>query len=81
MKGPAIGDNSALLRENKLREDTSVGQAALKVMQAHREVLALYYRRPSSLSEASCGDIDLLDHGQAAGFKRGAHHRGARKET
>ena len=53
---------SALRRKNKLREETSVGQAALKVMQAQREVLALYYRPPSGLSESGRGEIDLLNH-------------------
>jgi hypothetical protein len=50
-------------------------------MQAHREVIALYYRRPSGLSESGWGEIDLLDYGHACSFKRSAHHRGARKET
>jgi len=38
---------SALLRKNKLRDQTSVSQAALKVMNLQRKVITLYYRRPS----------------------------------
>ena len=39
----------ALFREDKLRNEASVGQAALKVVQAHREVVVLYYWLPSNL--------------------------------
>ena len=53
----------ALLRKNKLREQTSVSQAALKVMQAHREVVALYYWLPSGISKSGRGEIDLLEDG------------------
>jgi hypothetical protein len=51
-------------------------------MNLQGEVVALYYRPPSCFfcCEASCGEIDLLDYGQAAGFESGAHHAGlARK--
>ena len=71
----------ALFREDKLRNEASIGQAALKVMQAHREVIELYYWLPSSVSKSGRGEIDLLDYGQAACFKSGAHYRGADKET
>jgi len=53
----------ALLRKNELREQTSVTQAALKVMQAQREVVALYYWPPSGISKSSRGEIDLLEDG------------------
>jgi hypothetical protein len=55
----------ALFREDKLRNEASIGQAALKVMQAHREVFELYYRLPSRVSKPGCGEINLLDYGQA----------------
>jgi len=38
---------SALLRENKLRDQTSVSQTAPKVMNLQEKVVTLYYRRPS----------------------------------
>src|SRR5262249_56554473 len=52
----------ALFREDKLRDETPVSQAALKVVPAQREVVELHYRRPSCffLSEAGWGEIDLL---------------------
>ena len=53
----------ALLRKNKLREQTSVSQAALKVSQAHREVVALYYWPSSGISKSGRGEIDLLEDG------------------
>src|SRR6516165_937253 len=73
----------ALFREDKLRDETPVSQAALKVVPAQREVVELYYRRPSCffLSEAGWGEIDLLKDGQPTAFKRSAHRRGADKET
>ena len=51
----------ALLRKNKLREQTSVGQAALKVLQAHP--VALYYWPSSGISKSGRGEIDLLEDG------------------
>jgi hypothetical protein len=72
---------TAPFREDELRNEASVGQTALKVVQAQGEVVAFYHREPSSLSKPGCGEIDLLDYGQAACFKSGAHCRGARKET
>ena len=66
---------SALLGKNELRNQTPIGQAALKVMQAQGEVVVLRYRVTSGLSEPGCGEIDLLDHGHPACFKRGAHFR------
>jgi len=71
----------ALFREDKLANEASVGQTALKVMQAYREVVALYYRLPSSLPRPGRGEIDLLGYGQAACFKGTAHYGGAYKET
>jgi len=71
----------ALFREDKLANEASVGQTALKVMQAYREVVALYYGLPSSLPKPRRGEIDLLDYGQAACFKGTAHNGGAYKET
>ena len=56
----------ALFREDKLANEASVGQTALKVMQTYREVVALYYRLPSSLPRPGRGEIDLLGYGQAA---------------
>jgi hypothetical protein len=53
----------AFLCKNELREQTSVAQAALKVMQAQREVIALYYWPPSGISESGGGEIDLLEDG------------------
>ena len=50
-------------------------------MQAPREVLEIYYRLPYRLSKPSCGEIDLLDYGQATCFESGAHYGGAHKET
>jgi hypothetical protein len=47
----------SLLRKNELRDQTPVGQAALKVMRAQLEVSAFYYRLPSSVSKPSCGEI------------------------
>ena len=75
--------SSAPLRANKLREETPVGQAALKVMNLQGKVVTLYYRRPSCffLSQARCGEIDLFEDGQPARFKRSAHHRWAHEET
>src|SRR5215469_879405 len=72
---------SALLRKNELRDQTSVSQAALKVLQAQREVVALYYWPSSGIAKSGRGEIDLLEDGQAVRFKRRAHHRGAHKET
>lgn len=71
----------SLLGKNELRNQTSINQAALKVVLAQREVVVFYDRLPSGLSEASCGDIDLLEYGQAPCFKSGAHFRGCREET
>ena len=71
----------ALFCEDKLANEASVGQTALKVMQAYREVVALYYGLPSSLPKPRRGEIDLLDYGQAACFKGTAHYGGAYKET
>jgi hypothetical protein len=71
----------ALLRKNEPREQTSVRQAALKVLQAHREVVALYYWPPSGISKSGRGEIDLLNYGKAACFESRAHRRGAHKET
>jgi hypothetical protein len=51
----------SLLGKNELRNQTSINQAALKVVLAQREVVVFYDRLPSSLSEACCGDIDLLE--------------------
>ena len=70
----------ALFREDKLANEASVGQTALKVMQAYREVVALYYGLPSSLPKPRRGEIDLLDYGQAACFKGTAHNGGAYKK-
>ena len=72
MRGAAL---NALLRKNKLRDQPPVRQAALKVMQAQWKSSRFYYRLPSSFSESGCGEIGLLDYGQAAGFKSGAHFR------
>ena len=66
----------ALLRKNKLREQTSVSQAALKILQAHREVVALYYWPPCGISKSGRGEIDLLKDGEAVRLKRGAHRLG-----
>jgi len=44
-------------------------------MQAQWKSSRFYYRLPSSFSESGCGEIGLLDYGQAAGFKSGAHFR------
>ena len=71
----------AFLRKNKLCEHTPVGQAALKIVQAQVEVVAFYHRLPPSLTESSCGEIGLLDYGEAAYFKSGAHFRGAHKKA
>jgi len=38
-------------------------------MHAQDEVVAFYYRLPSSGPEPSCGEIGLLDYGQAARFE------------
>jgi len=54
-----------------------IGQAALKVVLTQGEVDVFYDRLSSSLSESSCGDIDLLEYGQAPCFKSGAHFRRA----
>jgi hypothetical protein len=72
---------SALLGENKLRDETSVGQAALKVLLAQGEVVAFYYWLLLSLSESGGREIDLLDYGQAASFKGGAHFRRAHQKA
>jgi hypothetical protein len=72
---------SALFRENKLRNEASVSQTALKVVQAQREVFELYYRLPSSVSKPGWSEIDLLDYGQAACFESRAHYHGAHKGT
>ena len=69
------------LRKDELRDQTSINQTALKVMHAEGEVVELHYRLPSGISKAGRGDIDLLDHGEAAGFESGAHRLGAHKET
>jgi hypothetical protein len=53
----------AFVSKNELREQTSVAQAALKVMQAQREVIALYYWPASGISESGGGEIDLLEDG------------------
>jgi hypothetical protein len=53
----------------------------LKIVHAQVEVVALYHRLPPSLSESSCGEIGLLDYGEAAYFKSGAHFRGTHKKT
>ena len=73
MRGFIDTASTALLRKDKLRDETSVGQAALKVLPAQREVVELYYRRPSCffLSEAGCGEIDLLEDGQELWAKVG----------
>ena len=70
----------SLLGKNELRNQTPIGQAALKVVLAQGEVVVFYDRLPSSLSEASCGDIDLLEYGQAASFKSGPHFRGVERK-
>jgi hypothetical protein len=70
----------SLLGKNELRNQTPIGQAALKVVLAQGEVVVFYDRLPPSLREPRCGDIDLLEHGQAACFKSGAHFRGGRKD-
>ena len=51
----------ALLRKNKLREQTSVSQAIPKVLQTQREVIVLYYWPPSGISKSGRGEIDLLE--------------------
>jgi hypothetical protein len=43
----------SLLSKNELRDQTLIGQAALKVVLAQGEVVAFYDRLPSSLSEPS----------------------------
>src|SRR5262249_22691532 len=70
-----------LLGKNELREQTSVSQAALKILQAHREVVAFYYWPPCGISKSGRGEIDLLEDEEAVRFKHSAHHRGAHKET
>src|SRR5215467_9434678 len=72
---------SALLRKNELRDQTSVSQTALKVLQAQREVVALYYWPPSGIAKSGRGEIDLLEDGQSARFKHSAHRRRAHNET
>jgi hypothetical protein len=47
----------SLLRKNQLRDQTPVGQGALKIVLSQREVAAFYYRLPSSVSKPSCGEI------------------------
>jgi hypothetical protein len=71
----------ALFRECKLRNEAPIGQAALKVMQAPGEVLALYYGLPSSVSQPGCGEIRLLDYGQTSCFTSGTQYPGAHTET
>ena len=71
----------SLLGEDELRNQTPIGQAALKVLQAQREVVAFYYWLPSSLPESGCREIDLLDCGQAASLKFGAHFCRADQEA
>ena len=44
-------------------------------------IVAFYHRLPTSVSKPSCGEIDLLDYGQAACFESGAHYHGAHEET
>ena len=68
---------ASLLGKNELRNKTPIGQAALKVVLAQGEVIVFYDRLPPSLTESSCGDIDLLEYGQAPCFKSGAHFRRA----
>src|SRR6516164_2921068 len=72
---------SALFRQDKLRDQSSIGQAALKVLQAQGEVVAFYYWLPPSVSKPSYREIDLLDYGQAASLKGAAHFRWAHQET
>ena len=50
-------------------------------MHAQDEVVAFYYRLPSSVPEPSCGEIGLPDYRQAARFESGAHFRGLHKKT
>lgn len=69
-----------LLGKDKLRDQPSVGQAALKVMPAQETIVAFNYRVSSSVSKPSCGQIELPDYGQAASFKSGGHFPGF-KET
>ena len=68
---------ASLLGKNELRNQTPIGQAALKVVLAQGEVIVFYDRLPSSLSKASCGEIDMLDYRKAPCFKSGAHFRRA----